>query len=69
MTDNERQTIKQLRHSNQITQQELAKELAVKQSTVWRWENDKVKVSFSNRRALCKLFVVEPREVSWPREE
>jgi DNA-binding XRE family transcriptional regulator len=69
LTTTERMTLKELRLFHQYSQAELADILKVKQSTIWRWEKDKVKVSFRGRRAICRLYEIDKEEVAWPGEE
>ena len=64
----ERKTLKEIRLRNMYSQQELADLLDVQQSTVWRWEKDVVSVAFVNRRAICRLFEMDPTSIKGPQD-
>ena len=57
-------TIKLARVSKGLTQEQLAKRLGIKQSTLSQWEKDIDRVSFGDVRRLCKVLGINIEEVT-----
>ena len=57
------ETIKQLMQERNLTQQKLANELGVNQTTVGQWLRGKKKPSYDNILALYEKFDLQPNEL------
>ena len=57
------ETIKQLMQERNLTQQKLANELGVNQTTVGQWLMGKKKPSYDNILALYEKFDLQPNEL------
>lgn len=57
-------TIKLARVSKGLTQEQLAKRLGIKQSTLSQWEKNIDRVSFGDVRRLCKILGINIEEVA-----
>lgn len=57
-------TIKLARVSKGLTQEQLAKRLGIKQSTLSQWEKNIDRVSFGDVRRLCKVLGINIEEVT-----
>lgn len=57
------ETIKQLMQERNLTQQKLADELGVNQTTVGQWLMGKKKPSYDNILALYEKFDLQPNEL------
>jgi len=62
-----KQTIRQIRESRMLTQQQLAGRLRVSLATISKWERGVHMPVLSHRATICKVLHVEATEVDWPR--
>ena len=54
---------KQLRIDNNLTQNQLAEKLGIKQTNISNWENDKTRPEYENLIKLAKIFDVTTDEI------
>ena len=56
------EVIKQLMVDNNLSQQRLADELNVNQTTISQWLREKKKPNYDNIFMICKKFNIEPNQ-------